>query len=230
MYQNPNNNSQIQYVSNHKEFINSRFEGKINATCLNRDLKGDFFEIIRNFELNETITILTIDDISKLQLTPQGCVAREVILTDFKLLENHGASPTLNIIKNYDRDDSYPFFPTDVYSFHVDRSPIPTATYLCTYYGAPSEIIPNSNAKQKILIPEIRKELKKLHDGSEDEFDSFLSEYYFDLHYEANSDPISLGLGNLWCLAVDHPESKVLPCIHRAPKEKNGQPRLLLIC
>ena len=24
-----------------------------------------------------------------------------------------------------ERDDSYPFFPTDVYSFHVDRSPVP---------------------------------------------------------------------------------------------------------
>jgi hypothetical protein len=29
-------------------------------------------------------------------------------------------------------------------------------------------------------------------------------------------------------LAVDHPESKVLPCVHRAPAEKTN--RLLLIC
>ena len=29
---------------------------------------------------------------------------------------------------------------------------------------------------------------------------------------------------------VDHPESKVLPCVHRAPREKTGQTRLLMIC
>lgn len=40
--------------------------------------------------------------------------------------------------------------------------------------------------------------------------------------------PINLGLGHLWRLAIDYPESKVLPCVHRAPKEKTK--RLLLIC
>ena len=37
-------------------------------------------------------------------------------------------------------------------------------------------------------------------------------------------------LGHLWKLAIYHPESQVLPCVHRAPKEKIGQNRLLLIC
>jgi hypothetical protein len=37
-------------------------------------------------------------------------------------------------------------------------------------------------------------------------------------------------LGHLWKLAIDHPESPVLPFVHRAPKEKIGQNRLLLIC
>ena len=78
------------------------------------------------------------------------------------LFKAFGASPILNVIKNYERDDSYPFFPTDVYSFHVDRSPIPIDTFLCTYHGTSSEVIPNTQAKQKILIPEIRDELKKL--------------------------------------------------------------------
>ena len=41
---------------------------------------------------------------------------------------------------------------------------------------------------------------------------------------------IQLGIGNLWKLAVDHPKMKVEPCIHRAPEEKSGQKRLLLIC
>jgi hypothetical protein len=29
---------------------------------------------------------------------------------------------------------------------------------------------------------------------------------------------------------VDHPEQQVLPCVHRAPLENNGEYRLLLIC
>ncbi|MGB0425252.1 MAG: hypothetical protein ACPGED_13055, partial [Flavobacteriales bacterium] len=129
-------------------------------------------------------------------------------------------------------DDSYPFFPTDVYSFHVDRSPVPTDTFLCTYYGESSELISNSESIQKVLVPEIRDELKKLYGGNDEGFESFLSEYFFDLHYqpEPGAQITQLGIGNLWKLAVDHPESQVLPCVHRAPLEKSGQKRLLLIC
>jgi hypothetical protein len=165
-------------------------------------------------------------------LSEQGQLAREILLKDLKTLKDLGASPTLNLIKFYDRDVSYPFFPTDVYSFHVDRSPIPIDTFLCTYYGESTEILPNSQATQKILVPEIRDELKKNYHGTEEDFESFLSENFFDLHYLAKPkvQPIKLGLGNLYRLAIEHPKSKVLPCLHRAPKEKNGQTRLLLIC
>ena len=92
--------------------------------------------------------------------------------------------------------------------------------------------MPNSQATKKILVPEIRDELKKIYDGPDEGFESFLSEHFFDLHYlpKPEAQPVSLGLGHLWRLAVDHPESEVLPCLHRAPEEKNGQNRLLLIC
>lgn len=124
------------------------------------------------------------------------------------------------------------FFSTDVYSFHVDHAPVSTDTFLCTYYGETSEILPNEQAEQKILIPEIRNELKKLYNGPDEGFLPFLHDHFFDLHYHAKdgATPIRLGQGHMWRLAVDHPESKVLPCIHRAPKEKPGQHRLLLIC
>ena len=103
---------------------------------------------------------------------------------------------------------------------------------MCTYYGAASDIIPNEQAEQKILIPEIRKKLQELHNGSAEEFEGFLKENYFDLHYQEkpDSEPVNLGLGHLWRLAVDHPDQQVLPCIHRAPKENEGEYRLLLIC
>jgi len=167
-----------------------------------------------------------------LPLSEQGQLARAVLLEDFRLLTAHSALPSINIIRHYERDEENPFFPTDVYSFHVDRSPIATDTFLCTYYGEPSELLPHGQYQQKVLIPEIRAELKKLYNGPEDGFESFLTEHFFDLHYEATAaaSPMSLGIGNLWRLAIDHPDSQVGACVHRAPLEKPGQPRLLMIC
>jgi hypothetical protein len=223
---------QILSVTNFQDLICTPFHGEKNVISWARELKGDFYEIVRNLELKENIRTVDQEELLKLQLSEQGQLAREILIHDLSLLKEHGASPVLNLIKHYDRDPADPFFSTDVYSFHVDRSPIPTNTFLCTYFGETSEIIPNSQAGQKILVPEIRDELKKQFHGTEKEFENYLSENFYDLHYQAkpNAQPISLGLGHLYRLAVDHPESKILPCIHRAPIEKNGQTRLLLIC
>lgn len=224
--------NQIRCVTNFQDLVSTPFSGEINAVCWTRKLIGDFSEIVEKVTLDGNITTIEQEELCELQLSEQGQLAREILLDDLKLLKAHGASPILNVITHYDRDDTYPFFPTDVYSFHVDRSPIPTDTFLCTYYGESSEILPNPQGIKKVLIPEIRAELKKLYDGTDEGFESFLSEHFFDLHYQAkpNARPISLGLGNLWRLAVDHPESQVPPCLHRAPKEKPGQHRLLMIC
>lgn len=223
---------QIHRVTSFQDLVSTPFHGMVNAMCWARKLTGDFSEIVNKVAQSGNITAVEPEELCALQLSEQGQLAREIILTDLKLLKAHGALPTLNVIRYYDRDDTYPFFPADVYSFHVDRSPIPTDTFLCTYYGEPSDILPNAQAKKKVLIPEIRHELKKRYDGSDEGFETFLSEHFFDLHYqpEPNARPISLGLGNLWRLAVDHPESQVPPCIHRAPREKSGENRLLLIC
>ena len=222
----------IPYVTTFQDLVDMPFLGGRNAVCWTRELRGDFAEIVNHFVLNETITVIEQEELIDLQLSEEGQLARKILLNDWKLLEAHGASPTLNLIRNYERDDAFPFFPTDVYSFHVDRSPVPTDTFLCTYHGASSEIVANSQAEQKVLIPEIREELKKLHNGTEEEFDSFLSEHFFDLHYRAKPDAniVNLGQGNLWRLAVDYPGSPALPCIHRAPMEKSGETRLLMIC
>ena len=224
--------NQIQNVKNFEQLISIPFHGEINAMCWARNLTGDFSEIVKKIEIAENIAELKTEELLDLQLSKQGDLARKTLINDLKILKKHGALPTLNIIKNYERDDSDSFFPTDVYSFHVDSSPVPTNTFLCTYHGEPSDILPNSQAIQKILIPEIRNKLKKLYDGTDDGFEAFLTEYFFDLHYQAksNATPISLGVGHMWKLATDHPENAVLPCIHRAPIEKNGESRLIIIC
>ena len=228
----PDVENQIYHATDFKSLVCTPFHGTINALCWPRELTGDFGEIVNKVALNENIEVLDEADLRELQLSVQGNLARDILINDLKLLKAHGASPVLNVIRCYDRDDAYPFFPTDVYSFHVDRAVVPTDTFLCTYYGEPSEILPNSQAIQKVLVPEIRDGLKKLYGGEPGGFESFLSEYFFDLHYLATPAArlVNLGLGNLWKLAVDHPVSPVLPCVHRAPKEKNGQSRLLLIC
>ena len=225
-------NNQVGVVSSFPELINTRFEATTNAICWYRHLIGDFKEIVEKLELKENITEVSVDDLLALQLSEQGHLAREIILSDIQLLTDFGASPSLNLLKNYERDDEFDFISTDVYSYHVDRSPIETDTFLCTYHGPASDILPNDQAEQKILMPEIREKLKNLHDGSEAEFEAFLTEYFFDLHYQPKPDaqPVNLGSGHLWRLAVDHPAQQVLPCVHRAPVENDGEYRLLLIC
>ncbi|MHC0440186.1 DUF1826 domain-containing protein [Flavobacterium sp. 3-210] len=225
-------NSQIRMVYTFSELVHTNFQGEMNALCWHRNLDGDFNEIVAKLSLKYNITEVSPEDLMVLQLSEKGNRARQIILKDLQLLADFGASPSLNLLKCYERDDEFDFISTDVYSFHVDRSPIATDTFLCTYHGAASEIISNSQAEQKILIPEIRAKLKELYDGPEEEFEDFLKENYFDLHYHTHADaePINLGQGHLWRLAVDHPKQQVLPCIHRAPIENEGEYRLLLIC
>ena len=225
-------NNQIGVVATFDALVQTDFKGEMNALCWHRNLDGDFSEIVAQLRLKENITEVSQEDLIVLQLSEKGNRAREIILKDLQLLADFGASPALNLLKCYERDDEFDFISTDVYSFHVDRSPIATDTFLCTYHGASSDIIANAQATQKILIPEIRAKLKELHDGPAKEFENFLKDNYFDLHYQVHQDaaPINLGIGHLWRLAVDHPKQEVLPCIHRAPIEKDGEYRLLLIC
>jgi hypothetical protein len=225
-------NNQIGVVSTFSELINTNFQGAMNAICWSRNLDGNFKEIVSKLKLKENVTEVSIEDLLALNLSEKGYLAREIILNDLRLLADFGAMPSLNLLKCYERDEELDFLSTDVYSYHIDRSPIATDTFLCTYHGAASDILPNNQVEQKILIPEIREKLKKLHQGPEEEFETFLKDCFFDLHYQPkpNAEPINLGSGYLWRLAVDHPSQQVLPCVHRAPVENDGEYRLLLIC
>jgi len=174
--------SQIEIVSTFSELVHIDFKEEINTLCWYRNLDGDFNEIVTHLSLKKNITEVYPEDLIALQLSEKGNRARKIILNDLQLLTDYGASPSLNLLKCYERDDEFDFISTDVYSFHVDRSLIATDTFLCTYHGAASDIISNSHAEQKILIPEIRAKLKELYNGSSEEFEDFLKENYFDLH------------------------------------------------
>jgi len=225
-------NNQVLVVTNFNDLVTNLFMGDTNAICWKRELTGDFSEVVHKLTLTGNVTTIELSQLHTLKLSEAGQIARKILLHDFKLLQDYGALPTLNVIKYYDKDEPENICATDVYSFHIDRSPLPIDTFLCTYFGDSSEILPNAQGIQKVLIPEIRNALKKQYHGKESGFESYLTEHFYDLHYAANpnANVISLGVGNMWRLAVDYPESIVPPCIHRAPLEKSGQFRLLMIC
>ena len=104
--------NQIRYVTNFQDFVSTPFSGEINAICWTRKLTGDFSEIVKKIELSGNITAIDQEELRALQLSEQGQLAREILLNDLKALEAHGASPILNVINHYDRDDTYPFFST----------------------------------------------------------------------------------------------------------------------
>jgi hypothetical protein len=222
---------QIKQFTCFEDWFAAPFSGCVNAHVWERELAGDFEEIIQQLNPAENICEVTIEALVALPLSDAGARARAHVIADVNRLQKEGAVPTLNIIKCYDRDEVFPFFPTDVYSFHVDYSPLALPTILCTYYGKPSEILAQEDAQQKVLIPEIREALFKLYNGPAEGFEVFLVEHFFNLHYQVKqgAKPVSLGLANMWSLAVASPNAAYLPCIHRAPEEE-GVWRLMLIC
>ena len=132
-------NKQLHFVTSFQSLVTTILAGDINAVCWNRKSEGNFGEIVNKLTLTENITVINEEQIIALVLSEQGDIARKIILNDIALLKAHGASPVLNLIRYYERDESNSFFPTDVYSFHADCSQISTDTFLCTYFGESSE-------------------------------------------------------------------------------------------
>ena len=228
----------IRIVDSFDELISTRFAGNINALCWRRHLPGDFREVIDQLaaaagSVDGGITTIEDDALHALRLNPEGVIAREVLLADQALLRRHGLSPSLDWITGYARDDADGPIATDVHSFHVDCAPVEADTYLCTYFGRCSEGLANEAAARRVDVAETRARLLQLAGGPDDEaFAVHLSEHSFDLHYVPldGAQPYCFGLGNLWRIAIAHPEAPVVPCIHRAPLTLPGDPaRLLLI-
>ena len=224
--------ARIKLVSSFAELVSTPFADGVNALCWPRDLAGDFAEVVAQLGTSEGVNLLDEARLQALDLSAAGRAAVDALLEDQRLLRAHGLAPVLECIHAYPRDEEPGLVPVDVYSWHVDSAPVMTDTWLCTYHGACSEGLRNDEARRRVDVPETRAELLAEFGGEDDgEFREFLADHCYDLHYAAEpaAHPFPFGLFNLWRLAVEYPGAPVPPCIHRAPVEKAGQPRLLLI-
>lgn len=225
----------VQLVHSFQELAETPFAGNINAVCWQRNLPGDFAEIVTCLGSSHEQPMITLDPdmLRALPLSAAGRIARDCMLTDFQLLSERKLAPVLNCVYAYPRDDRSGPVATDVFSFHVDSAPCETDTWLCTYHGHASEGLSNEQAQRLVEVPAIHAALLAAYGGSDDAvFQDFLTENAYDLHYAArpHARSYSFGIGNLWRLATAYPGCPVPPSIHRAPPTNPGDsPRLLLI-
>ena len=224
--------ARVRQVRSFTELLATPFAGDVNALCWERTLPGDYAEVIA--QLGTGNGIVTIDDerLRALDLSPAGQLAAAALLADQALLRAHDLAPALNCIYDCVRGPDAGIVPTDVLSFHVDSAPVEVDTWLCTYHGACSEGLANEEALRKVDQPAIRAALLQEYGGTDDAgFAEFLSEHSYDLHYAPapTAQPYAFGTFSLWRIATQWPGSPVLPCIHRAPENYPGSPRLLLI-
>jgi hypothetical protein len=229
----PTGYHRIKVVTSFHELVTTPFADGINALCWQRSLPGDFSEVVSALGVREDMATLDEAYLRTLQLSDAGKTAVEILLADQELLRAHGLAPILDCIHGYPRDEDTEVVPTHVYSFHADSAPVEADTYLCTYSGASSEGLRNDEAHRRVDVMETRAALLEQYGGADDAaFSEYLRENCYDLHYAPapHAQPFSFGVGNLWRIAIQHPESLVPPCIHRAPETLAGEPpRLLLI-
>ena len=225
----------VKAVHSFAELVKTPYADGVNALCWPRALSGDFNEVVEKFGPGEDIETVEEEQLADLSLSANGRAAIAVLRDDLRRLRELARDPVLNCIHQYARDAGPGPIPTDVFSWHVDSAPIKADTWLCTYYGPPSEGLPNEHAQRRVDIPETRAALVKFLGVDENDaaFREALHDQCFDLHYVPlpGARPYSFGVGNLWRIAVEWPGSPVPPCIHRAPETLAGDPpRLLLIC
>jgi len=222
----------VRLVRSFEELRTTRFADGVNALCWERTLPGDYAEVIAKLGPGEGIVALEDERIRTLELSPAGKVAAEAMLADQQLLRDHDLAPSLNCVYDCVRGPDAGTVPTDVTSFHVDSAPVEVDTWLCTYHGACSEGLRNEDALLKVQVPEIRAALLKEYGGLDDAgFAEFLHDNSYDSHYapKPGVKPYRFGTFALWRIATRWPGSPVPPCVHRAPENHPGSPRLLLI-
>jgi hypothetical protein len=227
----------VAFVDDFDGLARTPFSAGTPALCWRRTLDGDFDEVLHHVAPREGLVVLSPHKLRRLPLQPAGRRAVEAMLHDMARLHALGFAPELNCIAGYARDERGLAIATDVMSFHVDESPVETATWMCTYAGPATEGLAPDDAVRAVDLPDIRAALhaswcaRGSDDGDEaEDFDAWLSSGSFHLHYRAREGarPFSFGAGHLWRVAVAWPGSPVPAFVHRAPSTTT--PRLLLLC
>jgi hypothetical protein len=219
-------------VDGFAELLATPFSAEVNALCWPRSLPGDFGAVVAALGPGQGIVELTEQRLQGLPLDPPRRRAVEAMLADLRLLRDHDLAPSLNCVYDCLPAADGAAVPTDVTSFHVDSAPIEVDTWLCTYHGASSEGLRPGDAVPKVEVPEIRAALLREYGGPDDAgFAAFLDEHSYDSHYapRPGATPYAFGTGALWRIATRWPGSPSPACVHRAPANPPGAPRLLLI-
>ena len=222
----------VRLVAGFAELLATPFADGVNALCWPRTLPGDYAEVIAKLGPGEGIVALEDERVDALDLGPAGRLAAEAMLADQRLLRDHDLAPSLNCVYDCVPAPDAGIVPTDVTSFHVDSAPVEVDTWLCTYHGACSEGLRDEDARLKVAIPEVRAALLREYGGADDAgFAGFLRAHSYDSHYapRPGATPYPFGRFALWRIATRWPGSPVPPCVHRAPVNRPGEPRLLLI-
>jgi hypothetical protein len=222
----------VRFVAGFAELLATPFTAEVNALCWRRHLPGDFAAVIAALDPGQGIVELAEEQLMSLKLSPAGRIAVEAMLADLRLLRDHDLAPSLNGVHDCVPSPDAGVVPTDVTSFHVDSAPVEVDTWLCTYHGACSEGLGPGDAVPKVELPEIRAALLREYGGADDAgFAEFLHEHNYDSHYapRPGATPYAFGTFALWRIATRWPGSPAPPCVHRAPVNPPGSPRLLLI-
>jgi hypothetical protein len=229
----PPSDPSIRVVADFDALADTPFEDGVHGFCWPRVLPGDFGEVVRLLGAGEGIVTLEEARLDKLPASSRGQAAIQALLEDLHKLQERELDPALNIVYSSPRDERGGPVTTDVFSFHVDSAPVPAETWLCTYFGAPSEGLLHSQATRHVDLARTREALLQRYGANDDEgFLDYLADHHYDLHYAPNrgAQPFSFGVAALWRVAVQWPGAPVPAFIHRAPAELPGQPpRLLLI-
>ncbi|MBS0661421.1 MAG: hypothetical protein JSR82_24675 [Verrucomicrobia bacterium] len=222
----------LRVVGSFAELLQTPFADGVNALCWPRELTGDFAEVVRHLPPGTGIQTLDEDTLLALPLSAAGREAVDTLGGDLALLREAGLDPVLDAVFPHERELPPGPVPTDVYSWHADSATVEADTWLCTYHGASSELLRQEDAIRRVDVPATRAELRQIFGGPEGpEFGEFLQERCYDLHYVARpgAKPVVFGHGNLWRIAVEHPDRLVTPCVHRAPLTPPGAATRLLL-
>lgn len=228
----PSDYPRLRIVGSFEKLLQTPFADGVNALCWPRQLAGDFAEVAHLLPPGKGIQTLDEDELLGLPLSAAGRVAVEAMRADLALLREAGLDPVLDAVFGHPREIPPGAVPTDVYSWHADSATVEADTWLCTYHGAASELLRQEDAVRRVEVPATRAALLREFGGEEGpDFEEFLHDHCYDLHYQARVDaaPIAFGQGNLWRIAVEHPEALVPPCVHRAPETLPGMATRLLL-